>query len=76
MVYEDRIGLGNAWQPKNHNESEDVPNEGGYDEIHSRMGWMHSGDEGRTTNERFTHLLTNCENSSNARHSVVAPRMR
>jgi hypothetical protein len=30
---------------------------------------MHSGDEGRTTNKRSSHLLTNCENSRSARHS-------
>lgn len=33
------------------------------------MGWMHSGDEGITTNKRSSHLLTNCENSRSARHS-------
>ena len=62
--------------PKNHNESEDVRNEGGYDEIHYDISWMHSTDEGRTTNERTSHLLTNCENSRSARHSVVVPKMR
>lgn len=37
---------------------------------------MHSGEEGRTVNQRSHLLQTEWENSRDERQNVVAPRMR